>query len=402
MADVQVDAHFDHHSPEYAARTWEIYRELRERCPVAHTPAHGGFWIVSDYEHVAQVARDDETFSSAHVVGDPHKLGITIPPPEFVSVPIEVDPPEFLGYRRVLNPFFSPAATKRWLEIIRTWTGVCIDDVIETGEFDIVVDLGNPVPALFTSEVLGLPLEDWRKYAEPMHTNIYAVPGTPLHDEAVRGLRWVIESLYGLVAEKRAAPKGDLLSELIAAEIDGSPLSEDVIVNMAFLIIAGGFDTTTSMIANILLYLDRNRDARTLLREEPDRIPLAIEEFLGYFTPTQALARTVTRDTELVGQRLRAGGSRAHLLGRREPRSRRVRESRRYRAGSLPEPPHHVRAGHPPVPGVELRSRRARPHAGGGAPPYPGLPGRRGSGGAVPDDRRRQRLDPDAGHVHAR
>jgi cytochrome P450 len=155
--------------------------------------------------------------------------------------------------------------------------------------------------------VLGLPLDEWKKYAEPMHTNIYAVPGTPLHDEAIEGLTWVIQRLYGLVAERRSKPEDDLLSELVAARIDGQPLSDDDIVNIAFLIIAGGFDTTTSMIANVLLYLHHNHDARTQLRENPDQIPTAIEEFLRYFTPTQALARTVTRDTELGGQNLRAG-----------------------------------------------------------------------------------------------
>lgn len=298
---------FDHHSREYADHTWEIYADVRARCPVAHSASHDGFWLVSSYEQVFEAARDDATYASAHVPGDPMKRGISVPDREFVSIPIELDPPEFRPYRSMLNPYFSPKATAYWLEVIQKWTTVCLDHVIEKGEFDIVLDLANPVPALFTSELLGLPLEDWRKYAEPMHTQIYSVPGSPEMAAALEGMQWIVASLHRIVAERRADPQDDMISKLVAEQVNGAPMDDETIVNIAFLIIAGGFDTTTAMMANMLWYLDENREARRLLIEEPDRIKPAIEEFLRYFTPTQALGRTVTRDVELGGQQLHRG-----------------------------------------------------------------------------------------------
>jgi cytochrome P450 len=218
-----------------------------------------------------------------------------------------MDPPEFRKYRNLLNPYFAPKATQRWLDVIAKWTTICLDAVIESGRFDVVLDLGNPVPALFTSEFLGLPIEDWHKYAEPMHTQIYTVPGTPEYERTVEGVRWIIERLYALTNEKRSNPTDDLLSDLTQMRVDEELLNDDIIVNMAFLIIAGGFDTTTAMLANMLRYLDQDRAARQALIDDPDKIKFAVEEFLRYFAPTQALGRTVTTDTSFYGQELKKG-----------------------------------------------------------------------------------------------
>ena len=307
MTAVPPEIDFDHHSASYAEDPWSIYADLRTKCPVAHSAHHGGFWLLSGYEQVFAAARDDATFSSAHVLDDPLKRGISIPDREFISVPIEMDPPEFRKYRNLLNPYFAPKATQRWRDVIAKWTTGCRDAVVETGRFDIVFDLGNPVPALFTSEFLGLPLEHWHKYAEPMHTQIYSVPGTPEYDKALEGSRWIVESLYELTKVKRSNPADDLLSDLTQVRLDGEPLSDDIIVNMAFLVIAGGFDTTTAMLANMLRYLDQDRVARQVLIDDPDKIKFAIEEFLRYFAPTQALGRTVTTDTTFFGQELKKG-----------------------------------------------------------------------------------------------
>src|SRR5579859_3426895 len=103
---------FNHHSAEYADRWVEINDDLRQRCPVAWTPEHGGFWVITGYDELAKVARDDATFSSAHDLDATAGGygGITIPPPHVRAIPIELDPPEFLAYRRLLNPPFAPAA----------------------------------------------------------------------------------------------------------------------------------------------------------------------------------------------------------------------------------------------------------------------------------------------------
>ena len=94
-----ADVDFDHHSDSFAEDPWSQLAELRERCPVARTDAHGGFWVLSSYETIKQVASDDLTFSSAESVVIPPKKNASQK-----SIPIEMDPPHFQAYRRILHP----------------------------------------------------------------------------------------------------------------------------------------------------------------------------------------------------------------------------------------------------------------------------------------------------------
>ncbi|MDQ1395036.1 MAG: hypothetical protein QOG64_295, partial [Acidimicrobiaceae bacterium] len=300
-----VSAAYDHHSREYAERHLEIHRELRRTCPVAHTDAHGGYWVVSRYADVAEVARDDVTYSSAWRPEDGFG-GVTIPPARSLHIPIEVDPPAFLKYRRILNSRFSPAEVDRWRSRIEAWASLCIDQVIETGTIDIVADLSNPLPALFTCELLGLPVGDWARYARPYHEMIFTPPG-PERDALAREVHWIYGSLAELVAKRRAEPADDLITYLTRAEIEGERLTDDEIVSICDLVMAGGFDTTTAATASALGYLHQNPADRQRLVDDPGLLPTAVEEFLRYFSPTQGLARTVTVDTTLAGQSLAAG-----------------------------------------------------------------------------------------------
>jgi cytochrome P450 len=302
LAELRTKIEFDHLSADHAERHVEIYRELREQHPVAWTDAYGGFWVVSRYSDVARIARDDETFSSDHDRG-----GINIPPAPARNTPLEVDPPEFLHYRALLNPPFAPAALAGWDAFVSDWTAHFIDLAIESGSIDFVRELGNPVPALFTLAFLGFPLDEWQRYAEPMHDAVACPPDTPGHHRAVEGIAWVQEQIRAALAERRARPQGDLLSRIANAQLDGRPIPEERAQETVFLIIGGGVDTTTALLSNALVWLNDQPGARAYLRDDPKRIATACEEFLRVFTPTQALARTAMRDVEVGGQRIREG-----------------------------------------------------------------------------------------------
>ena len=231
---------------------------------------------------------------------------MVIPATDRPHVPIETDPPELQKYRRILNPMFSPAAAARWRPAIERWTALCIDVAVERGELDLVNDLSNPVPGLFTCELLGLPLEDWDRYAGPFHRAIYTPP-TADRSELFTEMIWIMESLAELVARRRREPQDDMISTLTQAEIDGQPIPDEVVVNICDLVMAGGFDTTTAATSSALWYLHHNHADRQRLIDDPALLPVAVEEWLRYYAPTQALARTVTEDTELGGQRLSTG-----------------------------------------------------------------------------------------------
>lgn len=299
MPGQEVD--FDHHAPEYAVDWMDTNRVLRDGCPVAHTDAHGGFWVVSRYDDVSTIARDDVTFSSEYATG-----GVTIPPAHVAHIPIEMDPPEFPKYRHLLNKIFAPRIARDWAPRIDRWAEICVDRVVETGRIDLVDDLANAVPALFTCEYLGLPPENWRRYAEPMHRAIYTPPG-PERESLLEPLLWMHQSVQDIITERRAVPADDAITFLTQAEIDDEPLDDETIGSIVSLIMAGGFDTTTACASAALHHLYVVPEHRARLLADPELLPSAVEEFLRYFTPTQALARTVATDTEVAGQPLREG-----------------------------------------------------------------------------------------------
>ena len=296
---------FDHHSVEYAQNSTSINASLRAECPVAYTPAHGGFWVITRYGDVVAAAKNDETFASGYTVDGVCPLGVIIPPAPAPHFPIEMDPPDYTPYRKLLNPLFSPAASKAWQPRVARWVDTCIDQVIEKGSFDIVGDLANPVPSLFTCEFLGLPIEDWRSYADVQHEMIYTPPSQ--QEDVVTRYLEILGSLHGLIAERRAQPRDDVISTLVTSKIDGEPLSDEMVLSIVDLIMAGGFDTTTAATANSLIYLSDNPAERQRLIDDPTMIPQACEEFLRFFTPTQALARTVTKPVTVGDVELQPG-----------------------------------------------------------------------------------------------
>jgi cytochrome P450 len=299
---------FDHHSPEHA-RSWrDIYAELRQRCPVAQTDTYGGFTVLTRYADVELAVKDDATFASKHVMvaGSPYG-GIIIPPSPMVSTPIEMDPPEYTPYRKALNPWFSPARSKSYEPFLRSVTTALIDEVIERGAADLVHELASPVPALLTAKLLGVPLSDWRLYSDAAHSIVFNAPGTPGFEEAVKKNVAVLERCMITVAGRRKQPQDDLISVFVSMDVDGEKLSDERIGEMCNLVIAGGNDTTTSLLANAFAWLSEHPDERAWLAADVSRIPAACEEFLRFYSPTQALSRTVTHSTTIGGCPLEAG-----------------------------------------------------------------------------------------------
>ena len=293
---------FDHHSPEFAADPWPVLADLRARCPVAHTGAYGGFWVVTKYDDIRKIALDDITFSSAN--------SITIPAKKNVgqrSIPIETDPPMFQKYRKIMHPLFTPPAIAKLEPAIEQFANQCIDEFIESGNCDIVHDLADPLPALTTLHMLGLPTDLWREFSEPLHSTVFLRQDNPLRANNTERLLWIRKYLAEQVADRQANPRDDMITYLTKATIDGRPLDDIEVLEMVTLTIQGGFDTTGSAISSAILQLDNDRAARERLIADPSRIPVAVEEFLRYEAPQFALARMATRDVEVGGQQIKAG-----------------------------------------------------------------------------------------------
>lgn len=300
---------FDHHSSEFADNWRNITSGLRTKCPVAWTDAHGGYWVVTRYDDVKAVALDDETFSSDNDMLNERgaSQGVAIPRGPMQLIPLEVDPPRFGKYRTLLNPKFSPAAAEPWRPFLQQTADALIDRFCASGTCDLVHDLASPVPAMLTMKLLGLPLADWEDVATPFHEISWAVPGSEMAQRAVEGIFRVLGRLSEELVKRRHEPADDLLTFLLTSEIDNEPLSEEEILKICFLQLIGGVDTSTGLLSHTFAWLSEHPEERQRLLDEPELLKRATEEFLRWVSPAPALARTVTTETELSGQKLCPG-----------------------------------------------------------------------------------------------
>jgi cytochrome P450 len=296
----------DHHSAAFAADPAGSLRELRERCPVGWSTSYDGFWALTRYADVSRVLSDAATFSSRHdLEPDSPFRGVTIPPPPMRFIPVEMDPPEFLGYRRLLNPIFSPAAVERLRPQMVAFTDWCIDRVVERGEIDLVYDLASPVPAMVTLELLGLPVDDWPRFATTFHDMVAFPPGTPELEQAFASAAAITADLNSLVADRRARPdrrRRGGIDALIDAEVDGAPIDDERLVDVINLVLAGGIDTTTGAAAGAFVHLSHHPEHRERLIADPSLIETACEEYVRWVTPTPVLARTATTAVTIGGE----------------------------------------------------------------------------------------------------
>jgi len=304
---------FDHHAPAFHDTRYEQWTEIR-RCPVAFNPAYGGFWVVSGYDAVNAVSRDEDSFSSRFqpepidgisyvgITGVPRIVGI---PPAGIAE--SADGPH-ADLRRVINPFLLPPAVEALEPFMRQSATWFLDQHIERGAMDMVDDFTNPVPAILTLRMLGLPCEEWPHYGEVFHAMIAHPEGSTERAGALSLIPGMISNLLATAAERREHPGDDMLSALLGLRVEGGrPLSDDELISVLWNLIGGGLDTTTSLTSLSLWYLEAHPAMRDRLIAEPALLSSATEEFLRYFSVNETISRTVTRDIELGGQQLHKG-----------------------------------------------------------------------------------------------
>jgi cytochrome P450 len=303
---------FDHESPEHAAHWQDEFRGLRSKCPVAWTDRHGGFWVATSYDAVVEMARDPATFSSGKSF-DPATGtgagGITIPfTPIPRGLPVEADPPEWDAMRGFINRRFAPKAVEGFRQDAGNFATALLNRVIESGEMDLVNDFTGPVPAMVTMKLMGLPLSEWREFADPLHTMVFTPKEAPEYPKVVAGVDWVFQRCAEEYQRYRDLPEKDnLLSYFAHQPVNGKMLDLGQVLSLANNIIIGGVDTTTALTTHALEYLSHHPDAKAKLMADPSLVPFAREEFLRVFSPIHCLARKVKRDVEVAGQELTEG-----------------------------------------------------------------------------------------------
>lgn len=317
---------FNHESPEHAADWVGDFRQIRETCPLSFSKQHGGFWVASRYSDIIEIAQKPAQFTNGKTY-DPETGevtgGISIPTlPAPRGIPDETDSPEWDLFRSFLNRRLAPKAAEARRPFAEKVAAALINRVIETGRMDMVDDLTNPLPAIVTMDFFGLPLAEWRDFADPLHRMLFTPKTSPDFLDTVEGLNRMERRVLEVVEEKRRQePDDGLLSYMVHGQVDGKPLDNDTIWQISFNLLAGGVDTTTALTSNVFLHLFQHPEQRQQLRDNPALWPTAREEFVRYFSPIHGLGRNVSEDMEMKGHELRKG-ERVYLAysgGNRDP-----------------------------------------------------------------------------------
>jgi cytochrome P450 len=335
---MELAEHFDPSRPEMTHdpdRPFQVYDLLRATCPVKRVDsqprvniADGAGWVLTRYRDIVDVCRDNDHFTSVGIFGPSEEHEI---PLEHVTldqvdprtmarmaqrIPMMLDPPEFLAYRRAMNPLLAPSKVEERERDTRQITNRLIDGFIETGECDFHAQLNKPMPGILTCRLLGLPEERWRFFADPLDEFVHREGGAAVQSESggayedsplarlqVPGMMAMLE----IAEARRRDPRADIVTNLVQLEIDGRPLSVYELGAMLSILLSGGTETTTSALGSALVYLGRHHEVRAALIENPGLIPLFAEEVLRMWPPLMTFFRIVKEPRAIDGHEVAPG-----------------------------------------------------------------------------------------------
>jgi cytochrome P450 len=298
-----VGSDFDPTEPDNVADPHAMYRDLRERCPVAHSEAYGGFWTLTSWADIEVAVTTPEVYSS--------QFGIIVPrnPASGRRPPMHYDPPEHTAYRKAINPAFRKDRLTRMEPALRESAQELVGAALDAGRIDGFVDLTSPFCARSVMALLNVPEHLAADMSE--HGSAFEHAQFCFDKERVEAENVV---LYGLARELVAwrkehplDPDEDIVSGLLAGAVGGEPLDDEVVAGSFRQILIAGHGAPALVLASALRHLADDVVLQQRLRDEPALITDAVEELLRLFTPNQGFARTLMRDVEVGGRTIPQG-----------------------------------------------------------------------------------------------
>jgi cytochrome P450 len=298
--------------PEVLANPYPLYCRLRTEDPVHWDPfLHA--WVVTRYSDVVRVLHD----FSADRTPTPEQLErmnlSALSPIAAVMVKqmLFLDAPAHTRLRSLASSAFTPARVKVLRSHIQQIADKLIDAAADrdSGQMDIIADFAEPLPAIVTAEMLGVPTSDHRTlknwtadFAEMLGNFQHNPDHVP---KVLRAVDEMLEYFRERVRELRVHPREGLINSLLTAEINGDRLTEEEVIANSIVTMVGGQETTTNLIGNGLLTLLRHPAEMQRLRGDSALIPSAVEELLRYESPSQHTARLARGDLELGGRKIK-------------------------------------------------------------------------------------------------
>ena len=316
-------ADIDLYSPDtYAeAMPHEAFARLRAEAPVSwqREPEDGvqpwidsdrpkGYWAITKYEDIVTISGDNNLFSSwtgGTNIPDLGPDGVAI----IRTLMVNMDPPQHTKYRRLVSTGFTPKMINALEPHVRQITNRIIDSVAARGSCDFVTDIAAQLPLAVISEMIGVPEQDHARVFD-WSNRLIGFDDPEYNTSAEDGQTAAMEMfLYAnqLAVERKAAPKNDLVSVLMAADVDGESLTEADFDGFFILLAVAGNETTRNLISHAMLALIEHPEQKQKLIADPSLMPAAVEEFLRWGTPVIYFRRTATADTVVRGQAIKAG-----------------------------------------------------------------------------------------------
>ena len=296
--DPPTDPPADPTVPGYYLRPdyYELLADLRRDAPV-HEFAPG-MLTIARYHDIREISRDPARFCSSMgaLVNDPMR---TTSPPESAPSILHMDPPDHVGFRKLVNRDFTPRAIASLEPRIRELARGVLDRTPDSGVFDFVDLVAAPFPLLVIAELLGIPDGDRPDFRRWSDATIETFDRPPEETAAATGELFMY--LMAHLEAKQANPGDDVVSALVHAEVDGRSLDRDELLIFLLTLLVAGNETTRTLISGGTLALFEHADQRADVVADPSLVPGAVEECLRWVTPIQAFARTVTADTEVAG-----------------------------------------------------------------------------------------------------
>jgi cytochrome P450 len=295
---------------------YPTYRTLRAKDPVHWSELTHG-WVISRFEHVDMMLRDHKRFAS-----DERRAGGAAPPytppfPEGRSL-LVIDPPDHTRLRALVSRAFTPRAIANLEPHIEQIVDETLSAFPENEPFDLMERLAHPLPITIIAEMIGVPPEDrarFQTWSERVARILEPTITRAEMDAALVAAEELSDYFRVIIEQRRAEPRDDMITRLIAAEEEGEKLSMDEMLSMLRLLLAAGNETTTNLIGNGMLALLRHPDQLRLLQEDPGRAEAAVEELLRFDGPVQTDGRTALEDMELEGRRIKRGHPLILLIG---------------------------------------------------------------------------------------
>ena len=317
--------------PAFLADPFPMFRRMQDEDPCHWSPRLKA-WVLTRYEDVRRVCLDKDMSSDRL-----RPYFATLPPAEAQRIAeimkylslwmVFRDPPEHTRLRRLTSKVFhvkSMQAMRPRIEALTHWLSERIGARLQ---FDFIGDFAGPLPALVIMDMLGVPREELGRVKRLSDDMALFIGSSRMaqekYDIAEAATREMAQFFRAMIADRRAAPQADLLSQLVHLEDGGDRLSDDELVASCILLLFAGHETTTNHIANGLLGLLRFPEERDRLHADPGLAPAAVEELLRYDGPNGAQVRIVQQEHELHGKRLRPGERVFILLNaaNRDPRA---------------------------------------------------------------------------------